>query len=292
MDTNPRAVIGSNVGEIDYAKLEVERLRSDYAELLRSVEELESEATALPDHVDDDETKGRFTSLIKRLRDAAKRADGFRELEKQPFLRRGQGVDQFFFAVIDRIAKRNKRDRDGVADSLLASVQDYDDRVLRAEQERRRKEAEEAARKAAELRRQEEEERRKAEEARLAAERARKPETQAVKAEIAEQAEQAVVETKIEAEIAEQRAEEAYVETLARPAEIMRRRGDDGTLSTMAREPYAEIVDDSLLDKAALWPFVSLDAKEKALRAWAKANGHRVQMEGAAIGFRNRSKVR
>lgn len=291
-DHNPRATIGDNVGEIDYAKMEVERLTSDYAELLRSIEEMEREADALPERIDDDETKGRCASLVKRLRDAAKRADGFRELEKQPFLRRGQGVDQFFFGVIDRVAKRNKRDRDGVSDTLLARINDFDARVLRAEQERRRKEAEEAARRAAELRRQQEEEERRAREAREAAERARKPENQAAKEAVADQHQAQATETRIEAEIAEERAEDAYVETLARPAEIMRRRGDDGTLSTMKREGYAEIVDETMLDKNALWPFIALDAKEKALRAWAKAQGHRVEMAGAAVGFRNKSVVR
>ena len=44
----------------------------------------------------------------------------------------------------------------------------------------------------------------------------------------------------------------------------MRQRGTDGTLTTMARENYAEVLDATKLDKEALWPFISLEAKEKA----------------------------
>ena len=72
----------------------------------------------------------------------------------------------------------------------------------------------------------------------------------------------------------------------------MRNRGADGTLTTMARENYAEIVDEAQLDKIALWPFISLDAKEKALRQWAKTTGHSKQMSGAAIGSRSKSVVK
>ncbi len=67
---------------------------------------------------------------------------------------------------------------------------------------------------------------------------------------------------------------------------------ESGTLSTMADEPYAEILDAALLDKNTLWPFISEDAKGKALRAWAKTTGHRQQMAGASIGKRQKSVVR
>ena len=226
------------------------------------------------------------------MRDADKRVEGLREIEKTPYLRRGQGVDQFFGRLAERLFRRNKKDRPGAADTLQDRLTAYDTKKLREEQERRRKEAEEAARIAREETARAAQAAREAEEARLAAERARKPETTAAKAAVADLAEQQAFAAGLAASAAADQAEAAYVETLAKPAELMRNRGADGTLTTMARENYAEIVDEAQLDKIALWPFISLDAKEKALRQWAKTTGHSKQMSGAAIGSRSKSVVR
>ncbi len=291
MASNQTPQIGDNSGEIDYAKMESDRLRLDYAEYGRSALELLKESEAITE-LKDPETKSNVVSLIKRIRDAAKRGDGFRELEKMPHFRRGQGVDQFFFGWIDRLSKRDRKNRDGEADRLQAMLNDYDTRVLAEEQERRRKIAEEEQRKARIAEQERLAAEQKAEEARLAAERARKPETTAAKQEVADVADTVASTARIEATIQADKAEDAYVQTLAKPADIMRTRGNDGTLSTMGREGYAEVVDASKLDKELLWPFISLDAKEKALRAYAKSMGHRVEMTGAAVGFRNKSIVR
>ena len=291
-DLNPRGVIGNNTDAPDYAKIETDRLARDYEMLATVVGELETEAATIPDVIPDDDVKGKVASLIKRIRDAAKRADGFRELEGQPHFRRKQGVDQFFFGLIDRLAKRDKKNRDGISDRLQAALTDFDNRKLLEEQARRRKIAEEEARAAAKLRAEQLKRDQQAEEARLAAERARKPEMIAAKEEVANTAEVLATEAAIDATLAGVKAEDAYVATLARPADIMRTRGSDGTLSTMAREGYAEIADARLLDKDALWPFISINEKEKALRQWAKSTGHNQQMDGAKIGFRNKSVVR
>jgi hypothetical protein len=292
-DINPRAVIGSNTPDsIDYAKDEIERLQAEYAETYRAVESLLGEFDETPDTIEDDTQKGIVASLIKRMRDTTKRIDGLRELEKMPYFRRGQGVDQFFNGLFDRLTRREKRNRPGAADILQQRLTDYDTKLLKAEQERRRKEAAEAERKAREAREAEAKAAREAEERRLAAERARLPETRETKQEAAAQAEEVASTARIEAAVANDQAEAAYIDTLARPADIMRNRGADGTLTTMAREFYAEIEDANLLDKTALWPFISLDAKEKALRQWAKTSGHRQQMPGAKIGDRPKSVVR
>jgi len=302
-EANPRAVSGDNTNAPDFAKQESERLQRDYALLETTVSELEVEAEVLltgPDRspipaadvITGPDVKGKVTSLIKRIRDAATRANSFRESEKQPHFRRGQGVDMFFFGLIDRLSKRDRKNLDGIGDMLQRALTEYDNRLLLEEQARRRAAAQAAEREAARLRAEEQEKARVAEETRLAAERARKPETTAAKTEIANAAEVLATEATIDATLAENKAEDAHVATLARPADIMRNRGADGTLSTMAREGYAEIEDDTKLDMAKLWPFISLDAKEKALRQWAKSTGHRTMMEGAAIGFRNKSVVR
>lgn len=284
--------IGDNTQTIDYAAEEIARLQQDYAHIPTSVQELKAEAAAIALPINDPDTKGAVMSLIKRMRDQAKAIIGIHELEKAPHYRRGQGVDQFFFGLHELLAKRNPRDKAGLADTLNAALTDYDNRLLAAEQERRRLEAEKLRREAEAKAKAEAEALRKAEEARLAAERARLPATQEAKGAIAEQAAIQVAAASADATTAADRAEEAYIDTLAKPADIMRTRGSDGTLGTMGREAYAEIVDAAKLDMAVLWPFISLDAKEKALRAWAKTTGHTTQMPGAAIGHRNKSRVR
>lgn len=291
-EPNPRAVTGDNTNAPDYAKQESERLRRDYALLETTVEELVSEGASIPLPIADDDTKGTVASVIKRIRDAATRANSFRESEKQPHYRRGQGVDMFFFGLIDQLAKRDRKNRDGVGDTLQRALTDYDNRKLLEEQARRQAEADRLAREESERKAEAARLAQVAEDARLAAERARKPATTAAKDALANTAEVAATEATIDAAIATSRAEDAYVATLARPADIMRNRGHDGTLSTMQQEGYAEIEDPDLLDMAKLWPFISISEKEKAVRQWAKSTGHRQQMTGAKIGFRNKSVVR
>lgn len=290
---NPRARMGDNTADApDYAGEVVIRLSSDYAELMNTVSTLTAEAEALPADIPDDETKGVVVDLIKRIRDAKVRVEAFHEVEKQPYFRRGQGVDQFFFGIWDRLMKRTKANRDGIGDDLLKRLTAYDTRKLAEEQEKRRREweAAEKIRIAAENKRIEEE--RIAEAARLAAERARKPETTAAKTEIADQAEVQAGSARVEETVAAAQAEAAYIPTLSRPADIMRTRTAGGTLSTMATEPYAEIVKVGELDAVKLWAFVPFAEKEKALRAWAKSTGHAEQMAGAKIGRRPKSTVR
>jgi len=289
---NPRGLGDNQPTEVNYAAEEAERLRRDYAETARTVDELQARFDTMPEEITSDEEKAQVAALIKDMRDASKRLEGYRELEKMPFFRRSQGVDQFFFGLADRLFRRNRKDRPGAADTLQDRLTVYDTKLLRAEQEKRRREAEEAARIARAKAAAEEEARRKAEEARLAAERARKPDTAAAKAEAARQAEEAASAASVDRLVAQDVADAARIETYSRPAEIMRQRGDDGILTTMARENYAEVLDEALLDKAALWPFISIDAKEKALRAWARNTGFRQQMAGAAIGDRPKSRVR
>lgn len=300
-DVNPREAIGGNfpplarsiaATEGDFAAVVTAFLEDEFGSRPKIVAALLDEARALPAVIEDDETKGKVASLIKRIRDEAKALDAIHGKEKTPYLRGGQAVDQFFFGLIDKLARRDKKNKNGAADVLGNRLTDYDTRILLAEQERRRKAEEEERRRAEAAQAEADRLAAEAEEARIAAERAKKPETVAAKEAVAEVREEASGAARVEATIATGRAEEAHIATLARPADIMRTRGEDGTLSTMATEPYAEVEDDAKLDIAKLWPFIALDAKEKALRAWAKTTGHNVQMAGARIGRRPKSVVR
>lgn len=299
--SDPRLQLGANMPPLaesisafegDFASLTTEFLDGKHGKHAAAVAALLEEARGLPNPIDDDATKAKYTGVIKRLRDQAKIIDGIHGAEKQPYLRGGQAVDQFCFGLIDKLARRDKKAKAGAADVLLARLTDYDNRKLAEEQARRAREAEAALAAARQAQAEAAEQARKAEEARQAAERARAPTKIAEKAVVAEQAEQAADAAKVEAVVVTEQARAAHVATLATAADIMRTRGDDGTLSTMAKEPFAEIVDRDLLDKAQLWPFIPLDALQKALNAWAKIHDHNRQMPGANIGRRNKSVVR
>ena len=188
--------------------------------------------------------------------------------------------------------KRDKKQKPGAADVLQARLDSYQERKLAAERERRRQEAEAAAKAAREAAEKAAEERRAAEEAERAAARARKPETAAAKEQVAGQANTAAAAAEAEARLAADRAEVARVETLSKPADIVRTRSEGGAIATMGTEPYAIVEDYDLLDKSALWSFIKRDAIDAALRSWAKLYGHNKPMPGAAIGRRAKSQVR
>jgi hypothetical protein len=292
MATNSPRAIGSNTPDaIDYAKEETDRLKIDYADLTTAAEAAEAEEASIEGIAGPDD-KEKVVDLIKRIRDIKVRALGLHELEKQPHLRRGQGTDNFFFGIVDRLLKRAKNNLDGAGDRLGKMLTDYDVRVLAEENERRRKAKEEADRIAAKAEAERIEKERVAEEARLAAERARKPETTAAKETVAEQKEVEAGSARVEEAVAQNAAEIAHVETLARPADIMRSRTSTGTLATMQQETYAEIETVGELDSAKLWGYVPFAEKEKALRAWAKSTDYREPMAGAKIGRRPKSTVR
>ena len=287
---NPRAAIGDNAP--DFAAIETSRLEGDYADLGPKVSELLDEARAIPAVIDDRETALRAGAIVKRISDVTKRLEEIRKVEGEPHLRRGNAVNAFFFGFFEKLQRRNKTDRPGAADVLNARISDYQDRVRVAEEAERRRVAEEERKKAEAARLAAEEAARKVREAEEAAARARKPENKAAKQEEAAAAERAAMTLASEAAAATDRAQEAHIQTLAKPADMVRDRGDDGVLLTSKREAYAIITDAAKLDKEALWPFIGLDAKEKALRAWAKNNGHATPMPGAEVGFRNKGVVR
>lgn len=287
--TTPK--IGDNT-QIDYAAEQTAQLERDYEHIALTTDSLIAEAAAMPLPITNSEEKGKVADLIKRLRDHTKLITGTHELEKLPHYRRGQAIDQWFFGQHDRLAKRDRKNRNGAADDLNAELTAYDVRMLAIEQEKRRLEAAEAARKAEVARLEQERLAREAEERRLAAERARKPETQAAKTAAAVAVEEQASAAAVEARVAEAAAEQAYIETLAKPADIMRERTAGGTLSTMGQEPYAEILNKADLDMAALWPFIKFEALQQALNAWARSTDYRTEMKGASVGRRAKSKVR
>ena len=291
---NPRAVPGSNQAP-DFAKQTTDRLAEDFGAVVQTVTDLLAEARELPAEVTTDEQALTNGALIKRFRDVDARLENHRVVEKEPYLRGGEAVDAFFFGQRDKIGKRNKRDhsaRPGAIDVLEARNQAHMDRKLAEEQAKRDREAQQAAREAQRQRDEAAKLAREAEERRLEAERARAPAKIEEKTAIADKVEEQASVAGAEAQVAADVAQDAHIATLAKPADMVRTRGDDGVMLTMRREPYAILKDETKLDKEKLWAFVPLKAKEQALGAWARNTGHTVPMDGAEIGFRNKSVTR
>ena len=301
--------IGDNAPQaIDYAAQETARLQLDYGYLPKAVDELLNDAAKF-EIISDAEDKAKVMSLIKRIRDEDKRITGLHEIEKMPHLRRGQAADSFFKRLTDLLVKPDRKAKDGAKDRLERILTDYDLRELAKEEERRRAAALEAARIArekaeaeAKAAREAAEAARIAEEARLAAERARKPETQAAKTETAHEAVLAAQEaadalsaTRVDTIAAAAQAEQAYIDTLMAPADIMRTRTADA-LGTMGTEKFAEITDRKILDLEKLRPYLPVAALETALRKYAESCGYSsdetVQIAGARFGKKKKSQVR
>lgn len=288
---NPRARMGDNVAP-DYAQEVTARMAADYAELTRTAEAALSEARELLIDQTDDSNMGTFARVIVRLRDVAARAVALHKKEKEPFLRGGEAVDQFFFGLADKLARRNRTNKPGAADILQARVDSYVQAKAAAERAKREEEAQrarEAERKAAAEREAAERARAVAEEA---ARRARKAANIEAHEEEARRLAAEAAQKAAEQEAARTASQDARAAAAAPTADLIRSRTDEGHLVTAKREPYVEIVDEMALDPVALWAFVKSDHKLQALKAWAKVTQHRTPMAGAIIELRDRAVIR
>lgn len=283
--------IGHNVAP-DYAATITDRLEQDYAELTKGAQALLEEARLLPKEITSDEEMGPHATLIERMRDTSARIESFRVVEKEPHMRASQAVDQFFFGWFEKLARRAKTGKPGAADILQARVNDYMQRKLDAE--RRARAAAEAAARAAEeaLRKEREEAARKAAEAHAAAERARKAEN--IKAHELRAAEEAAKAAQLAAEQARaaEAADDARIDTLAKPADMVRTRLEGGPMVTMRQVPVVVIEEVEKLDMAKLWPHLKEEHILTALKAWAKTTGYKKQMAGATIKMVDEAVVR
>lgn len=283
----------------DYAQQVTDRMASEYAEVMKTLDSLLDDARQQPVTIASDQEALNCGAVIKRFKDLDNRLENVRVVEGEPYLRSKNAIDAFFFGLRDKIGRRNKNDRKakaGATDILQARIDDHQERKLAearrvlAEQEAERvRLARIATAEAAETARV-------AEVARQAAERARKVETAAVKHSIADVREGAAAQARVQAENAERLAEDARLASLAKSADLVRTRGNDesgaGVTLTMAQEPYCLVVDRSKLDAKVLLPFFTDSEIDKAARQWAKTTGHRVQMDGVEVGFRNKGVTR
>jgi len=280
---NPRAIPGSNQAP-DYAQRVTAEMAANYDTLASSVTAMLAHAKTLPATVESPEDSEKLSKAVKNMGDADDRAEAFRVREKEPYLRGGNAVDQFFKGLQDRLRKGRA--------ILTARVHVYNEKRRIAEENRRlaelqkaREEADAAARKhAAEIAAQHE-----AEQAAARARRAenieaheQKAETHAVNAEGA----------RVEAMIAQTIADDARIAALQKPAEMVRERFDSGILNTMAQVGYVEILDRDKLDMNKLRPYFKDTELLRALGMYAKATSHKKPMDGAIIEMRANTVIR
>jgi flagellar biosynthesis GTPase FlhF len=292
--SNPRSVVGGNRAP-DAAQIVTENLTREYNYLAEKVDALLVEARDALTEILEESDALSVGALIKRLKDADKQIEGLRELEKEPHLRSSNAVDQWFFALRDRLGKRNRMGRPGAIDVLQNAVNGFLERKRAVEEARRRAEAEEQARIARQKAQEEADARRRADEARERQERARKAETAATHAAAAERADQEAAAAQAEADLAAERAEEARISALAKPSDMSRTRGNDGVLLTQAREGYSILIDRRLIDAPTaflLLPYFTEQEIEKALRGYAKATNYSQPLPGTEVGFRMKGVTR
>ena len=280
---NPDAITGHNAPPISAQQVTAAMAR-DYAAMAEATGALLAEARNLPESVTDESDLRVVSAIIVKIRDKAKLANATREKEKEPYWRGGQAVDAFFKDLTDRLDKTNT--------ILARRVNAYQQAKLAEERARREREARDAARVAAEAAARVAEQQRLQREAEEAAARARKAENIAAHNEEAADRAELAAAASASATLAFNEAAAAEIAARAKPAELTRSRFEEGTLVTMKQVGYVEIVDASLLDLAALRPFIKEEHLLQALRAWAKINNHKKPMPGAIVEMRDEAVVR
>ena len=304
--TDPRLQPGANANGPDYAKEEAARLAKEYQGLQQTLEALAEQAKKSPP-IDSDEIALEKGGIIKRFRDLYSRLDNTRVVEVEPNLRRMNAANAFFNGlkkIIQPEDKKERRSSPGYIDRLQAEIdvwQEQKEARQRARLEAIRIEAERQARLAAEKLEAEKAEAKRLEdeavERQREAERARAPAQVEKKTEVAEEASKAAGQAHgavhgaaVAVEQTSAKAEEAYISTLAKSADLVRTRGvteqGGGVTLTTTTTTTAELIDRKLItdaDKVKLFAYLSDNEIEKAIRAFARATQYAEPMAGTSI---------
>lgn len=268
----------------NYIEEESAALAIKFADVSANVDALCMRAHNLPTLCASDEDQALLAPVIVELRDFFNTLESERKREKEPHFRRSQAVDGYFDKLKQRVADTGR--------TLVAAVDAWNQKKLAAERARR----EEERRRAEELERQaraklEAEQKAKAE-AEAAAARARKQDSAENHLQRAAEHAAAIPQASHEARQASQAADDARVETMAKPADMVRTRTDEGRVITMKQVPYVQVVDRDKLNKAALWDFIDDKHIEMAAKKWAARGAYRIPMDGLIIEMRDVTEVR
>lgn len=210
----------------------------------------------MPTVCDDEEAAGKFADMVKLITACSKSFETMRVGEKEPYLTLGRAVDGYFKKFTDDLAKARSQAMKPLETYMrLKEQRERDARA--AEAKRQREESERLAREAAEL--------------------------------AAANMPVAAEETLKEAVRGAESADKAELAATVKPAELARTRGSYGGLATL-RTAWVGKFNGKPVDMARLWPFISDEAKEKALNAFVRA-GNR-QLDGATISEESTGQVK
>ncbi len=260
MQQSSAAEIGHNQPPDDAGVLHI-RLEEENRDIVARRDELLAAVDRIPAEIDNEDLAGKVAGFIKQIAACSKAAEAKRVGEKEPFLAQGRSVDGFFKSVTDPLGKAKRE----ITHRLTLFQR------RQAEEERRRREAEEA--------RQREEAERLAREAAEREASAENDEELAVAISAEELARQADADV-----------EQARQDSNAKAADMSKIRDDHGAVSSLRTFWDFADLDRNAIDLDALRHHLSVDAIEKAVRAYAKAGGR--ELRGVRIFENTRAAVR
>lgn len=279
--------LGHNLPPVDHGAMVTDRLSQDYAESLLKTASLLTLARSQPARIndDDDEAATAMGKVVRDMREHTDRLEAFRVAEKQPYKASADAVDQLFFENIEKLMRRNNKQKPGAADILQARINDFLERKRLAAIKRQEEERKAAEEKARLQRLAEEQARKEAEEAEAKAARARKTENIEAARAAAEEAQAKADALHMAARENEQRALDAAAAQTAKAADVVRTRGGNGIMLTMAETKFARVTDYTLVPLEALRPYLKPSAIDDAVKAWGKATEHKMTMPGVEVGI-------
>lgn len=227
-----------------------ELLAETYREVEQAIDALMKRSEGGPSKIDSDEDLDKVHKLVTDARDLLKKAEGFRAMEKEPFIRDGRIVDQFFSVLKDRAERVQKK---------FQKI--GDEHAQRLAREARQKAEDEARRANEEAERQ----------ARLARE-----------AEESRRLTSASVHD-ARSDLAAEKAFQAQAVAEQSSADLVRARTASGGLSS-ARETWDFTISDvTKIPLDQIRPFLKPEHIEQAVRAFVKINQDRVPLEGVKV---------
>lgn len=247
-------------------------LAAEYASLVSDVETLKADFDLSPEKVDSDDIEKQLTELGSRLSKFIKLSEAQRKITKDPTIKAGQIVDNFFNGMRDKVALSLSQ-----VERRVNAWKDEKRRIERerqaAEEARAREAAAEAARLKAEAERAERE--RVEATARAAAEQDEGARREAAEAEQRRQA--------WAAEATRQEAEAKAAARAAKPVVAIQTRGESGAQSSQRTTWTGEITDLETLDLHALRPYIARAALDAAVRQYATTHKDTQPLAGARI---------
>ena len=242
---------GHNLPATDLG-LFLERIETQAQDIRARLGDLSVGLARIPEGDVTDDTESTITDFAKQVSIALKDAEALRKELKAPITAQGKALDDLFKTWTEPA----KTMLEGLKQRLARYRSEKEARI-RAEQAEREKA-------------QREEEQRQAEEAARLEAQARE-QAQAAESEGERQAAAATFQQAEQARQAAAHAGSAADDAAKDRAAPVHAKGDYGSVGHARKQTTFEITDEGLIPAVALWPFIDLPCKEKAVRAAIKA---------------------